>query len=111
MNLQEQITRIQSMMGIINENNSYIIESFVFFILDQRELVFYEKEVEEAKKKSEFLLYQILPRDIVLSLNQSDPKIFAYIGVDPRQDNVRNSSPYNITRIIKVTLFYYYNNN
>jgi hypothetical protein len=27
MNLQEQISRIQSMMGVISENNSYICEN------------------------------------------------------------------------------------
>jgi len=50
-------------------------ESYVVIIRDERELFRQQKEAEEAKQKSENLLYQILPRDIVVKLNQGEKEI------------------------------------
>lgn len=51
------------------------IESFVIIIRDETELVLQQTEAEKAKAQSEFLLYQILPRDIVLKINQGEKDI------------------------------------
>ena len=49
--------------------------SFVFILRDEEELMKRQTEAEEAKKKSEYLLYQILPMDIVLRLNRGEKNI------------------------------------
>ena len=59
----------------ISDHGSNTAKNFAVVIRDQTELVKHKKEVEEAKEKSEKLLYQILPRDIVVRLNQGETDI------------------------------------
>jgi len=49
--------------------------SFVVIFRNEEELLRQQKEAEEAKKQSENLLYHILPRDIVVRLNQGEKNI------------------------------------
>ncbi|OHS96879.1 Adenylate and Guanylate cyclase catalytic domain containing protein [Tritrichomonas foetus] len=49
--------------------------SFVIILCDQRSLIQQQQIAKEAKKQSEALLYQILPRDIVFRLNQGEKDI------------------------------------
>lgn len=51
------------------------IESFVVILRDETLLVENQEEAERAKKQSEDLLFQILPRDIVVRLNQGEKDI------------------------------------
>ena len=51
------------------------ISSFVFILTDETELLKQQKEAEEAKAKSEKLLYQILPKDVVRRLNSGEKDI------------------------------------
>ena len=51
------------------------INSFVFIIRDESDLIKQQQEVEQAKASSEKLLFQILPRDIVVKLNSGEKDI------------------------------------
>ena len=51
------------------------IKSFVVILRDQTALLTQQKQAEEAKAKSEQLLFQILPRDIVVKLNRGEKDI------------------------------------
>ena len=51
------------------------VNSFVIIIRDQTVLVAQQKQAEEAKAQSEKLLFQILPRDIVVKLNRGEKDI------------------------------------
>ena len=51
------------------------IESFVVILRDETEMIKHQKIAEDAKKQSETLLYQILPRSIVIRLNQGEKDI------------------------------------
>ena len=51
------------------------IQSFVFILNNETEIIKKQKEAEEAKAKSEKLLYQILPKDIVFRLNRGEKDI------------------------------------
>ena len=57
------------------ENGTKVAKSFTVVIRDITELIEQRQKAEEAKKKSEDLLYQILPRDIVNRLNQGEKDI------------------------------------
>jgi PAS domain S-box-containing protein len=61
-----------TMMGIANRDG---ISSFVFILKDVTLLLEQQKAAEEAKARSEELLYQILPRDIVNKLNEGEKDI------------------------------------
>jgi len=63
-----------TILGIKSES-SHDISSFVVFLRDESELLNQQKNAETAKQKSEELLFQILPRDIVLRLNQGERDI------------------------------------
>ncbi|EAY23612.1 Adenylate and Guanylate cyclase catalytic domain containing protein [Trichomonas vaginalis G3] len=62
-------------MLAIKPQNSSSINSFVIILRDQTQLVSQQKQAEEAKAQSEKLLYQILPRDIVLQINRGENDI------------------------------------
>lgn len=62
-----------NIIGITNEGNE--IQSFVIILRDETDLIAQQKQAEEAKKQSESLLYQILPRSIVVRLNQGEKDI------------------------------------
>lgn len=51
------------------------ITSFVMLLRDETQLLEQQEQAERAKKQSEQLLYQILPRDIVIRLNQGEKDI------------------------------------
>ncbi|KAK8833926.1 hypothetical protein M9Y10_005815 [Tritrichomonas musculus] len=51
------------------------VESFVVILRDETQLVQQQREAEAAKAQSENLLYQILPRDIVVRLNSGEKDI------------------------------------
>jgi PAS domain S-box-containing protein len=51
------------------------ISSFVFILRNESDLIRQQKELEKAKASSEKLLFQILPRDIVVRLNSGEKDI------------------------------------
>jgi len=51
------------------------IQSFVFILRNESLLLKQQQEAEEAKSQSEKLLFQILPRDIVIKLNSGEKDI------------------------------------
>jgi PAS domain S-box-containing protein len=51
------------------------VSSFVAILKDESELLKQQQEADAAKKQSETLLYQILPRDIVARLNAGEQDI------------------------------------
>lgn len=55
--------------------NNRLAESFALICKDQTEEVRQKLEVEEAKRKSDSILLQILPKDIILRLNRGDTEI------------------------------------
>ncbi|OHT14154.1 Adenylate and Guanylate cyclase catalytic domain containing protein [Tritrichomonas foetus] len=61
-----------TILGMVKDD---IIKSFVFILRDEAELLKQQAEAESAKKQSEQLLYQILPPNIVLRLNQGEKDI------------------------------------
>ncbi|EAX94450.1 Adenylate and Guanylate cyclase catalytic domain containing protein [Trichomonas vaginalis G3] len=62
-----------TLLGIKNNNDE--LKSFVFILHDQSQLAKQQEEAEKAKATSEKLLYQILPRDIVIRLNRDETDI------------------------------------
>jgi class 3 adenylate cyclase len=63
-----------TIIGMKSEGSNSIT-SFVFILSDETELLKQQKEAEEAKAKSEKLLFQILPKDIVVRLNRGEKDI------------------------------------
>jgi PAS domain S-box-containing protein len=61
-----------SLLAIFNGDD---IAAFVAIIRDETELLQQQEEAEAAKKQSETLLFQILPRDIVTRLNAGEKDI------------------------------------
>lgn len=55
---------------IIGMKINNILNSFVFILKDESKLMAQQKIAEDEKAKSEKLLYQILPRDIVCQINK-----------------------------------------
>lgn len=80
------------------------VASFVVILRDQTALVQQKKAAEEAKAKSEKLLYQILPRDIVVQLNRGEKDIsfvvpsatIIFIDVNRFSEYAANLSPNDI---------------
>ena len=71
----EQVVPVHvTLIGICEPNQSQA-KSFVVILRDETQLQKQRKEAEEAKAQSENLLYQILPRDIVVRLNQGESDI------------------------------------
>lgn len=58
-----------------NGTSDGTLNSFVVILRDESEMIAQQEEAEQAKKQSEDLLYQILPRDIVVKLNQGEKDI------------------------------------
>ncbi|EAY07507.1 Adenylate and Guanylate cyclase catalytic domain containing protein [Trichomonas vaginalis G3] len=92
-----------TIIGIKKESNSDV-NSFVFILRDQTSLVNQKKQAEEAKAKSEKLLYQILPRDIVVQLNKGEKDItftvnsatIIFIDINKFSECSKNLSPQDI---------------
>ena len=55
--------------------NSNDVDSFVIILRNETELIENRALAEAAKKKSESLLFEMLPRDIVMRLNEGDKEI------------------------------------
>jgi PAS domain S-box-containing protein len=70
----EEIPCLVSLMGMTGSDGK-TIESFVVMFKDVSTLLAQQEEAEIAKQKSEKLLYEILPRDIVNRLNQGEKDI------------------------------------
>jgi PAS domain S-box-containing protein len=64
-----------TVLGISSDEKSKVAQSFVIIMRDETELLKQRAEAETAKQKSEDLLYQILPRDIVVRLNRGESDI------------------------------------
>ncbi|KAK8839284.1 hypothetical protein M9Y10_032216 [Tritrichomonas musculus] len=73
-----------TILGMTNQGHSLLgneshhdlnVESFVFIIRDETQLMKQQKEAEAAKAQSENLLFQILPHDIVARLNSGEKDI------------------------------------
>jgi guanylate cyclase len=62
-------------LGMPAASDSEVVESFVMIVRDETELLQHQRAAEEAKSKSESLLFHILPHDIVLRLNQGEKEI------------------------------------
>lgn len=63
-----------TMIGMKTEDDGDIT-SIVFILTNETEEIKKRKDAEEAKAKSEKLLYQILPKDIVIRLNRGEKDI------------------------------------
>lgn len=64
-----------TMIGMKDKESSSKIESVVFILTNEEEELKKAKDAEIAKAKSEKLLYQILPKDIVIKLNRGETDI------------------------------------
>jgi class 3 adenylate cyclase len=64
-----------TVLGITADEKSKVAQSFVIIMRDETELLRQREESEHAKHKSEDLLYQILPRDIVVRHNRGETDI------------------------------------
>lgn len=62
-----------TILGMTGDHND--VESYVFILRDETQLMEQQKVAEQAKARSENLLFQILPRDIVSRLNRGDKDI------------------------------------
>ena len=62
-----------TILAMVNDRES--VPSMVLILRDETELRVQQENAEKAKKQSETLLYQILPRDIVIRLNQGEKDI------------------------------------
>ena len=69
----EQVVPVHVTLIGIRESNQTQARSFVFTLRDESVL---QKRRKEAKVQSESLLYQILPRDIVVRLNEGGNDIY-----------------------------------
>ena len=94
-----------TIIGMKSEGSDNI-SSFVFLLTDETELLKQQKEAEEAKAKSEKLLYQILPKDVVVRLNRGEKDIsfsiphatIIFIDIVKFSDYSANLSPQEIMR-------------
>ncbi|EAX88091.1 Adenylate and Guanylate cyclase catalytic domain containing protein [Trichomonas vaginalis G3] len=64
-----------SMIGMKDSDTSSTIDSIVFILSNETEEIKQREQAEIAKQKSEKLLYQILPKDIVIRLNRGEKDI------------------------------------
>ncbi|EAY21631.1 Adenylate and Guanylate cyclase catalytic domain containing protein [Trichomonas vaginalis G3] len=64
-----------TMIGMKDNDNDTEINSIVFILTNEEEEIKKRKDAEIAKAKSEKLLYQILPKDIVVRLNRGEKDI------------------------------------
>ncbi|EAY00530.1 Adenylate and Guanylate cyclase catalytic domain containing protein [Trichomonas vaginalis G3] len=92
--------------SIIGMKNSYNdnLNSFVFILKDTTKLEEQKRQAENEKMKSENLLYQILPRDIVLQINKNIKEIsfnvnsatICFIDINKFSEYTTNLTPNNI---------------
>lgn len=73
--VSEPIPFAITMIGMKDREDSSDINSIVFILTNETEEIRKRKDAEEAKAKSEKLLYQILPKDIVIRLNRGETDI------------------------------------
>jgi PAS domain S-box-containing protein len=73
-NTDDSLTCMLTFLGMTG-SDSRTIESFVVIIDDISVLLQQQNEAEYAKRQSEKLLYEILPRDIVNRINQGEKDI------------------------------------
>lgn len=88
------------------------INSFVFIVRDDSRIVEQKRQAEEEKAKSEKLLFQILPRDIVYKINRGEKDIsfqvqsasIIFIDINKFSEYAANLTP----RDIMSNLSYYF---
>jgi PAS domain S-box-containing protein len=68
-------TQTPCWISLLALSNGDEVSSFVVILRDETDLLAQQEEAEAAKKQSETLLYQILPRDIVARLNAGEKDI------------------------------------
>ena len=98
-----------TLIGMKKEN---VVNSFVVLMQNIENLTNQKKQAEEAKMKSEKLLYQILPRDIVLKLNKGEKDIsfvvpsatIIFIDINKFSEYSKNLTP----QAIMSNLSYYF---
>lgn len=64
-----------TMIGMKENQESNEIKSIVFILTNEQDEIKKRNDAEQAKAKSEKLLYQILPKDIVIRLNRGEKDI------------------------------------
>ena len=69
-----EVSFMTTIIGMKNEGSDEI-SSFVFILSDETQRIKQQQEADAAKAKSEKLLYQILPKDIVFRLNRGEKDI------------------------------------
>ena len=69
-----EVSFMTTIIGMKNEGSDDI-SSFVFILSDETQRIKQQEEADAAKAKSEKLLYQILPKDIVFRLNRGEKDI------------------------------------
>ncbi|KAH0794780.1 Adenylate and Guanylate cyclase catalytic domain containing protein [Histomonas meleagridis] len=72
---QTEIPLKITLLGFTSNNNLKVANSFGLMCQDQTQEVKQKQLVEEAKKNSDNLLLQILPKDIITRLNRGDKDI------------------------------------
>ncbi|KAH0794384.1 Adenylate and Guanylate cyclase catalytic domain containing protein [Histomonas meleagridis] len=72
---QTEIPLKITLLGFTSNNNLKVANSFGIMCQDQTQEVKQKQQVEEAKKNSDNLLLQILPKDIITRLNRGDKDI------------------------------------
>lgn len=72
---EQPVPFLVNMIGMKDNENSNDIKSIVFILMNETEEIEKRKAAEQAKAKSEKLLYQILPKDIVVRLNRGETDI------------------------------------
>ena len=97
-----------TILGMTESNGD--VSSFVVVLRDESEVAKQREEAEQAKAKSENLLYHILPRDIVVRLNQGEKDIsfsvpsasVSFIDIVKFSDYAKNLSPQDIMGSLSV---------
>lgn len=74
--INEEMSEVPCHVMLIGiESSSMAIDSFIMILRDETDIVTQRNQAESAKEQSEKLLYQILPRDIVIRINQGETDI------------------------------------
>lgn len=91
-----------SIIGMKSSNEN--VKSFVFILKNTQRLTEQKRQAESEKEKGEKLLYQILPRDIVIQINKGETDIsfqvpsatIVFIDINKFSDYSANLTPNNI---------------
>ena len=100
----DNIIPINIMIQAMFDENNGEIESFIIFFEDESEIIKKQIEIESSKKKTDDLVFQILPKSIVLRMNQGEKNIsftvpsasIMFVDIAKFSDLCSNLSPQNI---------------